>query len=249
MNDLRGKRWRISLSFAGLLLVSLLFFMPFFWPEFQSLTLKYAPLLHQIKSTHPGMTEKELLYCLTVDAKLPSIILLAAMAGTYVHTIENILCEKTERTLEHLLVLPLSKAELLGGKILSSICAGFFLVVGLYLFHLLYIFLMSGPSVSTHLVGFKWIFIVLVLAPSLSFLANSIAIMLAVRIKRAQTGINLGLVLLAPFILPLYYVDTGTVFLGTELLLLTSFIVSGAALIFFWLAHKLFNKEVLLLRF
>jgi ABC-2 type transport system permease protein len=160
----------------------------------------------------------------------------------------SVISEKQARTLEPLLVTPITTLELLGGKLLGALLPALVVTVislGLYL---AVVGAVAAPGVFGVLLGPRTLGVVLLIGPLAAMVALQLAICVSSRVNDARTAQQLGIFV----ILPIPALLLGQIFGGIELtgpvilwIALGLFIVNIGLM---WFAIRLFDRETILTR-
>src|SRR5678816_540399 len=160
----------------------------------------------------------------------------------------SVISEKQARTLEPLLVTPITTLELLGGKLLGALLPALAVTVISLVLYLGVVALVSANGVFSVLLGPRTLGVVLLLGPLASMVALQLAICVSSRVNDARTAQQLGIFV----ILPIPALLLGQIFGGIELtgplilwIALGLFIVNIGLM---WIAIRLFDRETILTR-
>ena len=166
---------------------------------------------------------------------LPSIIASESIAG-----------EKERQTLESLLATPLTESELLLGKIISSLVPSLLIV---WLFSVPYVLLIDFylyPILGFFLFpDLRFIFLMFVMAPLLTFASVVAMIWISLRVKVARDAQQLSVLIVMPLILFLMIEVLGAIFFDIFLILGTLGFVFLDLVLYQFLKSS-FNREKLL---
>lgn len=155
--------------------------------------------------------------------------------------------EKRERTLEPVLATPIRTWELLVGKALAAlipalavtIAAAAVFVVGILGFAI-------SDRVREVVVTAGWIIAVLVDTPLLALIGVALIVVLSSRVNDPRTAQQISAVLIVPVLLLLFSQLAGVIVLGPALALGIGVVLALIAAFAFWLAARLFQREVIL---
>jgi ABC-2 type transport system permease protein len=160
----------------------------------------------------------------------------------------SVISEKQARTLEPLLVTPITTLELLGGKLLGSLLPALIVTVISLVLYVGVVALVGAPGVFGILLGPRALGVVLLVGPLAAMVALQLAICVSSRVNDARTAQQLGVFV----ILPIPGLLLGQLFGGIEL---TGPVILWIALGLFlvniglmWFAIRLFDRETILTR-
>jgi len=176
------------------------------------------------------------------------MLVLAPVTSAMSVAASSVIGEKQARTLEPLLVTPITTLELLGGKLLGALLPALFVAVISLALYLGVVALVSANGVFSVLLGPRTLGVVLLLGPLASMVALQLAICVSSRVNDARTAQQLGIFV----ILPIPALLLGQIFGGIELtgplilwIALGLFIVNIGLM---WIAIRLFDRETILTR-
>jgi ABC-2 type transport system permease protein len=160
----------------------------------------------------------------------------------------SVVGEKQARTLEPLLVTPITTFELLGAKVLGALLPALALSVASLALYLGVIGLVAREGVFSVLFGIRTFGVIFVLGPLAGLVALLLAICVSSRVNDARTAQQLGVFVILPIPALLVGQLLGIMRLtGPVILAITVFlIVVNAALM--WFAVRLFDRETILTR-
>jgi len=160
----------------------------------------------------------------------------------------SIISEKQARTLEPLLVTPITTLELLGGKLLGALLPALVVTVISLVLYLAVVGAVAAHGVFGVLLGPRTLGVVLLIGPLAAMVALQLAICVSSRVNDARTAQQLGIFV----ILPIPALLLGQMFGGIELtgpvilwIALGLFIVNIGLM---WFAIRLFDRETILTR-
>jgi len=176
------------------------------------------------------------------------MLVLAPVTSAMSIAASSVIGEKQARTLEPLLVTPITTLELLGGKLLGALLPALLVAVISLALYLGVVALVSANGVFSVLLGPRTLGVVLLLGPLASMVALQLAICVSSRVNDARTAQQLGIFV----ILPIPALLLGQIFGGIELtgplilwIALGLFIVNIGLM---WIAIRLFDRETILTR-
>lgn len=249
IKELRERKRRLITAFVLLSAISGLFFIPRFYgsdDHFRDVIMK---LMSQYQGSYPSVMEVQLLLIIYTDIFFQVFILVPAITSPFLGVLDSIINEKENRTLEGLLSLPISDSEVLMGKMSASMFAGIGLVWLMFIVHIIFFIIGHADFLSFHLLSAKWVVMVLIFSPSISFTVNTIGVILAIWLKKLNTAGNLGIFILSPFYLFVFLILFGQIVLDLYLILLLSIICLILGGVLFFAATRMFNRQNLLLRY
>jgi ABC-2 type transport system ATP-binding protein len=141
------------------------------------------------------------------------MLVLAPVTSAMSIAASSVIGEKQARTLEPLLVTPITTLELLGGKLLGALLPALFVAVISLALYLGVVALVSANGVFSVLLGPRTLGVVLLLGPLASMVALQLAICVSSRVNDARTAQQLGIFV----ILPIPALLLGQIFGGIEL--------------------------------
>ncbi len=176
------------------------------------------------------------------------MLVLAPITSAMSVAASSVIGEKQARTLEPLLVTPITTFELLGAKLLGALLPALFVSVISLALYLLVVAAVAANGVFSVLLGPRTLGVVLLLGPLASMVALQLAICVSSRVNDARTAQQLGVFV----ILPIPALLLGQIFGGIELtgplilwMALGLFIVNVGLM---WVAVRLFDRETILTR-
>jgi len=176
---------------------------------------------------------------LFIPGLLPAIISADSFAG-----------EKERKTMESLALLPITKNELIIGKVLvsflPSIIISFLCFVGMGLI----VNLMFIPYLEGNILVFtdsSFLLVAFLLSPLISFLNIQISVIISSRSKDLKSAQSISGSLITPVLGILFVQMFNPAFLSTPIILILSAILVLLCLFFIWVANKLLSIEKLIL--
>jgi ABC-2 type transport system permease protein len=160
----------------------------------------------------------------------------------------SIVGEKQARSLEPLLVTPITTFELLGAKVLGAFIPSAMLAAGFFALYVLAALLFAREGVAWALLGPRSLAIVLVLGPLAALAALQMAVCVSSRVNDVRTAQQIGVLV----ILPVPGLLLGQLFGSLQLTgpLIVS-IAAGALVVnavLMWIGIILFDRETILTR-
>ena len=160
----------------------------------------------------------------------------------------SVISEKQARTLEPLLVTPITTLELLGAKLLGALLPALVLSVISVVLYLMVVVLTAHAGVFSVLLGARTLGVVFVLGPLAAMVALQLAVCVSSRVNDARTAQQLGVFV----ILPIPALLLGQIFGGIDLTIpLMLWMSLGLLLVnavLMWFAIRLFDRETILTR-
>jgi ABC-2 type transport system permease protein len=160
----------------------------------------------------------------------------------------SVVGEKQARSLEPLLVTPITTFELLGAKVLGAFIPSLVVTAGCFGVYVLIAFIFARPGVAGALLGSRAAGLVFVLGPLAALAALQMAVCVSSRVNDARTAQQIGVFV----ILPVAGLLVGQLF-GALVLTgpLIAVIAGGLVAVnagLMWLAIRLFDRETILTR-
>jgi len=176
------------------------------------------------------------------------LLVLSPVAASMSLAAASVVGEKQARTLEPLLVTPITTFELLGAKVLGAVIPSVALTAGFFAVYVLIALVFAHPGVAWILLGARVLGTVFVLGPLAALAALQLAVCASSRVNDARTAQQLGVLV----ILPVAGLLMGQVFGALQLtvpviaLIAAGLVVVNAGLMRFGIA--LFDRETILTR-
>jgi ABC-2 type transport system permease protein len=160
----------------------------------------------------------------------------------------SVVGEKQARSLEPLLVTPITTFELLGAKVLGAFIPSLIVTAGCFAVYVLIAFIFARPGVAGALLGSRAAGVVFVLGPLAALAALQMAVCVSSRVNDARTAQQIGVFV----VLPVAGLLVGQLF-GALVLTgpLIAVIAAGLLIVnagLMWLAIRLFDRETILTR-
>jgi ABC-2 type transport system permease protein len=160
----------------------------------------------------------------------------------------SVVGEKQARTLEPLLVTPITTFELLGGKLLGALLPALAVTVVSLALYLVVVAVTAANGVFGVLLGLRTLGVVFLIGPLAAMVALQLAICVSSRVNDARTAQQLGVFV----ILPIPALLLGQIFGGIELTVPVILWISLALMLvnvgLMWFAIRLFDRETILTR-
>jgi len=249
IKEMLERKIRHIIGFVLLSITCALFFISRFFGLGDNFTDVISAHIPFYQNNYPAYPDNQLSLIIYIDIFFPVFILIPAISSPFLGVLESVIREKENRTLEGLLSLPLSDSEILIGKMAASIIGGICHTWFIFILHLGF-FLFCQPSVFFfHLLTTKWMTLVLVLSPIISYAVNAMGMIPAIWLKKINTAGNLGAVILSPLFFFIILISLGKIILDVNLILVLSIggLITGSVLLF--VTFHIFNREKLLFRY
>lgn len=160
----------------------------------------------------------------------------------------SVVGEKQARTLEPLLVTPITTFELLGAKVLGAFLPSIALTAVSYIVYVLMTVIFARPGVAGILLGARSIATVFVLGPLAALAALQMAVCVSSRVNDARTAQQIGVLVILPIPGLLVGQLLGALTLSVPVIasIALGLLAVNAGLI--WLTIALFDRETILTR-
>jgi len=160
----------------------------------------------------------------------------------------SVVGEKQARTLEPLLVTPITTLELLGAKVLGALLPALVLSVVSMVLYLGVIALVAHVGVFSVLFGVRTFGIIFLLGPLAGMVALQLAICVSSRVNDARTAQQLGVFVILPIPALLVGQLLGIMQLTTPVIVAITIVLVLANAALMWFAIRLFDRETILTR-
>jgi len=161
----------------------------------------------------------------------------------------SIVGEKTTRTLEPLLVTPVSTLEILIGKGLAGIIPA---VLATWMGYLLYAagahIMVENPAVVGKLFDPLWMTAIFVVGPLLSIMGVSIAVMISSRVNDPRVAETISGIFVLPIVGLFIGQTTGLILVNQQFILWMAGVLLVLDIILFYFAIQIFQRETILSR-
>ena len=161
----------------------------------------------------------------------------------------SIVGEKTTRTLEPLLVTPVSTLEILVGKGLAGIIPA---VLATWAGYLLYAIgaqiMIDNPAVAGKLFDPLWMTAIFVVGPLLSIMGVSIAVMISSRVNDPRVAEQISGIFVLPLVGLFIGQTTGFILVNQQFILWMAGVLLVLDIILFYFAIQIFQRETILSR-
>ncbi len=249
LHQIKVNKLKLLISLPGFITIVLIFILPSIVDNQNVQLHNYSELLNLYKNQNHQLDSSNLVIIILTDIKLLNYLLTMTFVIPLFLTIDLIVKEKEERTIENLFSLPLTDIEILLGKTLVSLISTIFIVWFLYFVTLIITYLYDYKFLMVHMVEGKWLFSVFMLIPAISYLINVVAITISCLVNKYQTSQFIAVFVLFPFMVFFVLVSDGTLIFYNSYFLLLFLFTLFASVIFTIISLKLFNREKILIRF
>jgi len=177
-----------------------------------------------------------------------TMFLMIPVAGAMAFAAYAVIGEKQARTLEPLLATPLTTAELLAAKLISSLAPSLFLEFGALALYMIGIAAFGQPGVALAVISPRTVLIVGLLGPLTAAVALMLALIVSSRVNDARSAQQIGVIVILPITALLAAQLTGAFWLSIPWILAAS---AGLAIVFVILMAVgvvLFEREAILTR-
>ncbi len=160
---------------------------------------------------------------------------------------QSIVGEKQFRSLEPLLATPIKTGELLFAKALAAVLPAVLATWGAFaIFLIVGRFLIESDRVYGAILNPKWLVAMLILAPLLSLLAVSLALIISSRVNDTRAVQQIGGFVVLPIVVLGVAQTTGFILLNTTTFLIGALVVAAVDALILWLGVNLFQREKIL---
>src|SRR5262245_15547457 len=176
------------------------------------------------------------------------MLVLAPITSAMSIAASSVITEKQARTLEPLLVTPITTLELLGGKLLGALLPALAVSVGSIALYLAVVALTAANGVFGALLGPRTLGVVFLVGPLAAMVALQLAICVSSRVNDARTAQQLGVFVILPIPALLLAQIVGGIELTIPLILWISLGLLLVNVGLMWFAIRLFDRETILTR-
>lgn len=243
----RNKRYLIS-TFCGSAVILLVSMLVIAFP-FSAMNDLSQESRDAARLGYPGVDDMTLALVTVSRTIIAGLLILPAMLSPGFLALSTMTAEKEQKTLECLLLLPVSDREILVSKILSSTP---FALLGTWCVYLISAFFAASFHSSVHsffLFDGRFLVEVLVLVPSLAILSAFGGIIVSINTADTRTAQSLAFIpqiLLASVSL---FLAVGAINLSWGFLFVTAILVTVLNILGFGIATVSFKRERMLLRY
>jgi ABC-2 type transport system permease protein len=160
----------------------------------------------------------------------------------------SVVGEKQARSLEPLLVTPITTFELLGAKVLGAFIPSAVLTAGFFVLYLLAALLLARAGVAWALLGPRTLGIVFVLGPLAALAALQMAVCVSSRVNDARTAQQIGVLVILPVAGLLIGQLFGSLQLTGPVIVIIAAVSLAINAVLMWIGIILFDRETILTR-
>jgi len=161
----------------------------------------------------------------------------------------SIVGEKTTRSLEPLLVTPITTTELLTSKALAAAVPAVGVTWACFLAFILLMPLVGAtPGLIRHVTGPVWMIAVLVMGPLMAIAAVNLAIMVSSRVNDPRVAEQIAGILIVPLLVLLFGQLAGLIVLNLAVILIAVLVVFVIDSALIYAGTRLFQRETILTR-
>lgn len=176
------------------------------------------------------------------------LLVLSPVAASMSVAAYSVIGEKQARTLEPLLVTPITTFELLTAKVMSAFVPAVVLTVGCFIIYLVGIALVARPGVYATLLSVRPLAILFVLGPLAALAALQLAVCVSSRVNDARSAQQLGALIILPIAGVLVAQISGTLYLTLPLIGFIALMLLGVNIGLMLIAIAIFDREAILTR-
>jgi ABC-2 type transport system permease protein len=176
------------------------------------------------------------------------LLVLSPVAASMSVAAYSVIGEKQARTLEPLLVTPITTFELLTAKVMSAFVPAVALTVGCFIIYLAGIALVARPGVYATLLSVRPLAILFVLGPLAALAALQLAVCASSRVNDARSAQQLGALIILPIAGVLVAQISGALYLTLPLIGFIALMLLGVNIGLMLIAIAIFDREAILTR-
>ncbi|WP_353679658.1 ABC transporter permease subunit [Rosettibacter firmus] len=249
MHQIKVNKLRLLFLLPGFMIIILMFILPTI-VDYQSIQVNnYSELLSLYRQQNPLLDNNNLIIIMLTDIKLLNYLLVMSFIIPMFLTIDFIVKEKEERTIENLFSLPITDFEILLGKILVSLITTIIIIWFFYFSTLIVSYYYNYRFLLSHLFSLKWLFSIFILIPVISYFINIVAITISCLVNKYQTSQFVATLVLSPFMVFFVLISNGTLIFYNRYLIFLFVFTLITSIVFSKISIKLFNRERMLVRF
>ena len=158
----------------------------------------------------------------------------------------SIVGEKTSRSLEPLLATPITTAELLMGKMIAACVPAIAVTWAAFAIYAVVTWFMVSEEVFKLAMAPMWMVAIFVVAPLMSLMAVSAAVLISSRVTDPRAAEQLSAFVILPIILLLIGQSMGLILIDARMILLLGVLVLVLDVILVTMSVKLFQREKIL---
>lgn len=184
----------------------------------------------------------------TIDTMMKPMFLFIPLIVTMVVAADSFAGEKERKTIESLLILPITDKELILGKVFTSIIPGMLATWAAFGSFELIIYLMTYDIMGFFIIGLDWYLLLFLFTPLFSMFSIILMIIYSSRAKDAKSAQNISVVIIMP-VLALFFTQMLSVFvLNVTNILILSGIMGILDVLIVYLGGKQLNRDRLISR-
>jgi ABC-2 type transport system permease protein len=236
----------------AVMLPSIILFLPNLTPStvisMQSLESILKVLPNNILNEVAGMSAQQALaYLLMVYFLAPLFLVVPIMASSVIAS-DSFAGEKERRTIEALLATPLSDSELFAGKILVAFIPAFLVTLVCFGVYTVVVDVLAAGMFNGLLLlpNNMWLLMIFGLAPLVALTSIGLTVAISAKVKGFREAQQISVILLAPILGLVFGQVSGTLFLGSIVLLALIVVFAVVDLLVFYFGVKVFRREEIL---
>ena len=160
----------------------------------------------------------------------------------------SIVGEKTTRSLEPLLATPITTVELLTAKTIAAIVPAILATWMAFGVFLVGVRVLTTATIFSEFFSAKWLLAILIIAPLLTLLATSAAVIVSSRASDPRVAEQMASVVILPLVLLVIGQAVGLILINEQVMLLLGLAVLVLDVLLIYLAVRLFQRETILTR-
>jgi ABC-2 type transport system permease protein len=236
----------------AVMLPSIILFLPNLTPStvisMQSLESILKVLPNNILNEVAGMSAQQALaYLLMVYFLAPLFLVVPIMASSVIAS-DSFAGEKERRTIEALLATPLSDSELFVGKVLVAFIPAFLVTLVCFGVYTVVVDVLAAGMFNGLLLlpNNMWLLMIFGLAPLVALTSIGLTVAISAKVKGFREAQQISVILLAPILGLVFGQVSGTLFLGSIVLLALIVVFAVVDLLVFYFGVKVFRREEIL---
>ncbi len=158
----------------------------------------------------------------------------------------SIVGEKTSRSLEPLLATPITTTELLMGKMVAACVPAVLATWAAFAIYAVFMWFMVSEAVFALAMGPMWLVAIFLVAPLMSLMAVSAAVLVSSRVTDPRAAEQLSALVILPVMLLLIGQSMGLILVDTRMILLLGVAVLALDVVLVTMSVKLFQRETIL---
>ena len=158
----------------------------------------------------------------------------------------SIVGEKTSRSLEPLLATPITTSELLLGKMIAACVPAVAVTWAAFIIYAVVIWFMVSDVVFKLAMAPMWLVAIFVVAPLMSLMAVSAAVLISSRVTDPRAAEQLSAFVILPLILLVIGQSMGLILIDARMILLLGVLVLVLDVVLVTMSVKLFQRETIL---